>query len=387
MASEFDAHKPATAFDHDSTLVLALETSGKAWDLGAVVPGVNRRPKRRFEARAVEALLSAIEGWKAEALRAGRTIARVALTYEAGRDGFWLARHLIGLGIEVHVLQPSSVPVERKRRRAKTDRLDLDILLAAFLRWLRGEPRACTMVRVPSIAEEDARLPGRSRAVVIDQRLAVENRMENLVCLHGIVGFKPRLKKAAEKLELLRTFAGEAVPPEMMAELRRLLAVHRLLSEQLVALDAARAAVVTKVDPDREERMIQLLAHIFGLGIETATELVREVLCRPFKTRRAIAAFVGLTGTPFRSGGMDREQGISKNGRPRVRSILQQLAWRWLRHQADSPLSRWFAERTGGEKGRIRKIMAVALARKLLVMLWRYAETGVIPDGVRLAAA
>ena len=387
MASEFDAHKPATAFDHDSTLVLALETSGKAWDLGAVVPGVNRRPKRHLDVRAVEALLAAIEGWKAEALRAGRTIARVALTYEAGRDGFWLARHLIGLGIEVHVLQPSSVPVERKRRRAKTDRLDLDILLAAFLRWLRGEPRACTMVRVPSVAEEDARLPGRSRAVVIDERLAVENRLENLLCLHGIVGFKPRLKKAAEKLEQLRSFAGEAVPPAMMAELRRLLAVHRLLSEQLAALDAARAAVVMKADPDREERMIQLLAHIFGLGVETATELVREVLCRPFKDRRAIAAFVGLTGTPFRSGGMDREQGISKNGRPRVRALLQQLAWRWLRHQADSPLSRWFAERTGGEKGRIRKIMAVALARKLLIMLWRYAETGVIPDGVRLAAA
>jgi len=387
MASEFNAHKPATAFDHDSTLVLALETSGKAWDLGAVVPGVNRRPKRRFEARAVAALLAAIEGWKAEALRAGRTISRVALTYEAGRDGFWLARHLIGLGIEVHVLQPSSVPVERKRRRAKTDSLDLDILLAAFLRWLRGEPRACTMVRVPSVAEEDARLPGRSRAVVIDERLAVENRLENLLCLHGIVGFKPRLKKAAEKLEQLRTFSGEAVPPDLMAELRRLLALHRLLSEQLAALDASRAAVLKQADPDREERMIQLLAHIVGLGVETATVLVREVLCRPFKDRRAIAAFVGLTGTPFQSGGMDREQGISKNGRPRVRSILQQLAWRWLRQQAESPLSRWFAERTGGEKGRIRKIMAVALARKLLVMLWRYTETGVIPDGVRLAAA
>ena len=387
MASEFNAHKPATAFDHDSTLVLALETSGKAWDLGAVVPGVSRRPKRRFEARAVEALLAAIEGWKAEALRAGRPISRVALTYEAGRDGFWLARHLRGLGIEVHVLQPSSVPVERKRRRAKTDSLDLDILLAAFLRWLRGEPQACTMVRVPSIAEEDARLPGRSRAVVIAERLAVENRLENLLCLHGIVGFKPRLKKAAEKLEQLRSFEGEAVPPEMMAELRRLLAVHRLLSGQLAALDASRAAVVEKAEPDREERMIQLLAYIVGLGVETATELVREVLCRPFKDRRAIAAFVGLTGTPFQSGGMDREQGISKNGRPRVRALLQQLAWRWLRHQADSPLSRWFAERVGGEKGRLKKIMAVALARKLLIMLWRYAETGVIPDGVRLSAA
>jgi len=159
------------------------------------------------------------------------------------------------------------------------------------------------------------------------------------------------------------------------------------LSGQLVALDASRAAVVEKAEPDREERMIQLLAYIVGLGVETATELVREVLCRPFKDRRAIAAFVGLTGTPFQSGGMDREQGISKNGRPRVRALLQQLAWRWLRHQADSPLSRWFAERVGGEKGRLKKIMAVALARKLLIMLWRYAETGVIPDGVRLSAA
>jgi transposase len=386
MASDFDAHRPATAFEHDSTLVLALETSGKAWDLGAVVPGVSRRPKRHFEARAVEAVLSAIASWKVEALRAGHVISRVVLTYEAGRDGFWLARHLLGLGLEVHVMQPSSVPVERKGRRAKTDRLDLDILLGAFLRWLRGEPRACTMVRVPGIAEEDARLPGRSRAVVIAERLAVENRLENLLCLHGIVGFKPRLKKAAEKLEQLCTYSGEPVPPGMMAELRRLLALHRLLSEQLAALDAARAAVVKKVDPDREERMIQLLAYIVGLGVETATELVREVLCRPFRDRRAVAGFVGLTGTPFQSGGMDREQGISKSGRPRVRALLQQLAWRWLRHQADSPLSRWFNERTGGQKGRIKKIMAVALARKLLVMLWRYVETGVIPEGVRLAA-
>jgi transposase len=386
MEAMFNAHKPATAFDHDSTLVLALETSGKAWDLGAVVPGVSRRPKRRLEVRAVGELLKAIERWTAEALRAGRTVSRVVLTYEAGRDGFWLARYLTAQGIEVHVMQPSSVAVERRKRRAKTDRLDLDMLLGAFLRWLRGEPRACTMVRVPSIAEEDGRLPGRSREVVIAERLAVESRIGNLLCLHGISGFHPRLKKAGEKLEKLRTFAGEGLPPRMMDELRRLMAVHRQFSEQLAALEAARDLVLVVPNPGREELMIQILAHICGLGVETATTLVREVFCRPFKDRRALAAFVGLTGTPFQSGGVDREQGISKNGNPRVRSILQNLAWRWLRHQADSPLSRWFRERTGGAKGRIRKIMAVALARKLLVMLWHFVETGEIPEGVRLAA-
>ena len=387
MVAIFDAHKPATAFDHDSTLVLALETSGKAWDLGAVVPGVNRRPKRRLEPRSVADIVTAIERWTTEAGRAGRPVTRVVLTYEAGRDGFWLARDLIARGIEVHVMQPSSVAVERKKRRAKTDRLDLDMLLGALLHWLRGEPRACTMVRVPSIEEEDARLPGRSREVLMSDRRAIENRVENLLCLHGIYGFNSRLKKAAEKLEKLRTFAGDALPPKMMAELRRLMAVHRVLSEQMAEIEAARDQVMTVDDPDREERMIRLLVSIYGLGIETATVLVREVFCRPFRDRRAISAFVGVTGTPFRSGNTDREQGISKNGNPRVRRILQQLAWRWIRQQPDSVLSRWFAERIGGDKSRIRKIMAVALARKLLVMLWRYVETGVIPDDVRLAAA
>ena len=386
MGAKFDAHKPATAFDHAITLVLALELSGKAWDLGAIVPGVDRRPKRRLEVGSIGEVLSSIERWRQEADRRGHRVSRVTLTYEAGRDGHWLARELERHGVEVHVVHASSIAVERTGRRAKTDRLDLDMLLGAFLRWLRSEPLACRMVRVPSVAEEDARLAGRSREFVIKERLAIENRIENLLCLQGVSGFKPRLKKAVERLEELRCYSGEALPPHLLAELRRLMAQHRLLSDQLNALEAARDQVVALENPDREERMIQLLAFIYGLGIETATVLVREVLCRPFKDRRAIAAFVGLSGTPFRSGGMEREQGISKNGNPRVRAILQQLAWRWTRHQPQSALSRWFAERTGGQKGRLRKIMAVALARKLLVMLWRYVETGVIPDDIHLVA-
>jgi transposase len=382
-----EASDRATAFDHNSTLVLVLELSGKSWEVGAVVPGVTRRPKRGLEPRDIAGLLQTVERWKAEAVRSGRSVARVVLAYEAGRDGFWIARVLRESGIEVHVMHPASIPVERRGRRAKTDRLDLDMLLRTLLAWLRGEPRVCSMVAIPSETEEDERRPGREREAMVGDRIAVENRIENLLSLHGVSGFKPRLKKAAERLEGLRTWSGAQLPPKLMESLRRLMRQQRLLSEQLAELEAARDAVMTAPDPGREVRMIWLLTRLVGLGIETATTLVRETLCRSFRNRRALAAFVGLTGTPFNSGKSEREQGIGKSGNPRVRRILMQLTWRWLRFQPESALSRWFAERTGGAKGRIRKIMAVALARKLLVALWRYVSDGVLPEGTRTAAA
>lgn len=391
MTEFFDAHRPATAFDHDSTLVVAMELSGKSWQLGAVVPGVSRRPKRGLKVGDMDELLRVLERWKAEAAKAGRTIARVVVAYEAGRDGFWIARDLIERGIEVQVMQPASIPVERKGRRAKTDRIDLDMLLRTLLAWLRGEPRVCAMVRVPSEEEEDARRPGRERHKLTRERVSIENQIQSLLWLHGIYGFRARLKKAKEKLEALRMRSGASLPRETMAQLRRLMIRQRLLSEQLAEIDAAReaelAAAAKAPDPERGQRMIRLLVAICGVGLETATQLVREVLCRPFRDRRAVAAFVGLTGTPFQSGGMEREQGVSKSGDKRVRGLMMQLAWRWLKFQSDSALSRWYVERVGDAKGRIRKIMAVALARKLLVALWRYVQDGVIPEGARLAAA
>src|SRR5271154_5154390 len=242
MTEFFDAHRPATAFDHDSTLVVAMELSGKSWQLGAVVPGVSRRPKRGLKVGDMDELLRVLERWKAEAAKAGRTVARVVVAYEAGRDGFWIARHLIERGIEVQVMQPASIPVERKGRRAKTDRIDLDMLLRTLLAWLRGEPRVCTMVRVPSIEEEDARRPGRERDKLVRERVGLENQVESLLCLHGIGNFRPRLKKAAEKLEALRMRSGEALPPETMAQLRRLMKRHSVASEQIAEIDAARGA-------------------------------------------------------------------------------------------------------------------------------------------------
>ena len=383
MTHDPDTHNTAATFDHDSTLVVVLELSGKSWRLGSVVPGVARRPQQRLAVGDMAGLLRAIGQWRSQAGASGRQVRRVALTYEAGRDGFWIARYLQAQGIEVHVMHPASIAMPPRRRRAKTDRIDVELLLRTFLAWLRGEPRVCTMAPIPSEAEEDMRRPGRERERLVSERVQLENRITSLLCLHGVSGFKPRLKKALQQLEALRSFLGEPLPEKAMAELRRLMARHRLVSEQLKEIEAERAAVVEQVAPDRIERMIQLLVRIVGLGVETATVLVHETFSRRFRDRRRLASFAGLTGTPFSSGAMNREQGISKSGNPRVRRILMQLAWRWLRHQPHSELSGWYALRTNGAKGRLRKIMIVAMARKLLIALWRYLETGEPPAGVR----
>jgi transposase len=387
MARLTEASGSATAYDHHSTLVAALELSGKSWELGAVVPGVERRPRRRFKPGDIAGLLAAIEQWRTEARRAGREVCRVVLAYEAGRDGFWIARALGGQGIHVQVMHPSSIPVERRGRRAKTDRIDLDMLLRTLLAWLRGEPRVCSMVVVPSLEEEDARRPGREREVLCGERLRIENQLTSLLVVHGVSGFKPRLKKADEKLEALRDWSGAALPALLMEQLRRLMARHHFLSKQLAELEAARETRLEAPDPDRSRRMIRQLMLLNAIAVETASTLVLEVLCRSFRSRQALGGFVGLTGTPFDSGGTEREQGISKNGNPRVRKILLQLAWGWLRYQKASALSQWFHERTAGAKGRVKKIMIVALARKLLVALWRYVNDGIVPEGATLRTA
>jgi transposase len=387
MSEAFDPRKSATAFDQASTLVAVLELSGKSWRFGAIAPGVSRRPSRQLEAGDIGGALRAIEQWRTEASKAGHDVRRVVVGYEAGLDGFWIARALGAHGVEVYVMHPASLPVERRGRRAKTDRIDVDMLLRALLGWLRGEPRHCTMAPIPSEAEEDMREPGRQREVLTAARLKVENQMRSLLARFGVADFRARLKKASEHLEKLRTFDGRPLPPNTKANLERLLAQHRLLSEQLREIETAREWVVTAADPDRLQRMIQALARLVGVGVETATTLVHEVFSRRFRDRRALAAFVGMTGTPYDSGASKHEQGLSKNGNPRVRRILTQLMWRWLMFQPQSALAQWFHGRTQGTKGRMKKIMAIALARKLLVALWRYVETGVVPEGVRLAAA
>jgi transposase len=356
--------------------------SGTSWLVAATVPGVDRRPLQKLPVNPAR-LLEQVERWRKEAARAGRTITRTVVAYESGRDGFWLARLLRGHGIEVYVIHASSVAVSREQRRAKTDRLDTEMLMRALLGWLRGEPGHCRMVAIPMVAQEDARKPGRERDGLVAERTRVTNTIKAELALWGIQGFKPGLKKAAEHLEALRTVEGEPLPPNTLARLHRLLERRRLISEQIRAIEQSAAQAVER-DPTGPNALVLLLAQIKGM--ETAQMLVQEVLSRTLRDRRAVARYAGLTGTPDESGSKRREKGIGKAGNPRVRCGMIQLAWRFLMFQPDAALVRWYRERTAGGKGAVKKTMIVALARKLLIALWSYATAGVMPEGVVLKA-
>jgi transposase len=385
MTKPYDLSKPLVALDHDSTLVCVIEMSGSSWLVAATVPGVDRRPLQKLPVNPTR-LLEQVERWRKEATRAGRTITRTVVAYESGRDGFWLARLLQGHGIEAHVIHASSVAVSREQRRAKTDRLDTEMLMRALLGWLRREPGHCRMVAIPTVAAEDARRPGRERDGLVAERTRLTNTIKAELALWGIQGFKPGLRKAAEHLEALRTLEGEPLPPNTLARLHRLLKRRSLLSEQITAIERSAAQAVER-DPTGSNALILLLAQIKGVGLETAQMLVHEVLSRNLRDRRAVARYAGLTGTPDESGSKRREKGISKAGNPRVRRGLIQLAWRFLLFQPDAALVRWYRERTAGGTGAIRKTMIVALARKLLIALWSYASARVMPEGVVLKEA
>jgi len=381
MTKPYNLSKPLVALDHDSTLVCVIEMSGSSWLVAATVPGVDRRPLQKLPVNPTR-LLEQVERWRKEATRAGRTITRTVVAYESGRDGFWLARLLQGHGIEAHVIHASSVAVSREQRRAKTDRLDTEMLMRALLGWLRREPGHCRMVAIPTVAAEDARRPGRERDGLVAERTRLTNTIKAELALWGIQGFKPGLRKAAEHLEALRTLEGEPLPPNTLARLHRLLKRRSLLSEQITAIERSAAQAVER-DPTGSNALILLLIK----GLETAQMLVHEVLSRNLRDRRAVARYAGLTGTPDESGSKRREKGISKAGNPRVRRGLIQLAWRFLLFQPDAALVRWYRERTAGGTGAIRKTMIVALARKLLIALWSYASARVMPEGVVLKEA
>src|SRR3954467_2024337 len=379
---------PSPALDHESTIVAAVELSARSWLVGAQVAGVPRQWRQKLAASA-EGLLAHLDHLRRRAERAGKRVSRAVVAYEAGRDGFWLARWLIGRGIEVCVIRPSSVPVERRARRAKTDAVEVERLLRATLAWLRGEPRVCSMVPIPGEAEEDGRRPLRERQDLVRERLAITNKIDGLLATLGVGGYRPLRRDRRERLEALRQPGGGPLPAHAKARLGRLLDRLELVVEQIKALEEARDAVVTRdtTSGGKVDAMIRGLAGLRGNGPELATLLAREAFGPPFRDRRALAGYAGLTGTPFDSGGRRREQGIGKAGNRRLRSALVELAWLWLRYQPDSALATWFRHRTAAAGGRMRKVMIVALARKLLVALWRFCREGVVPEGAALKAA
>ena len=379
-------NKCLAAFDQDSTLVAVVEMSKSSWLVAGIIPGVERQPLKKLKADE-QALLELLDRWRDEALKAGRKITRITLAYEAGPDGFWLARWLRARGIEAHVIHSSSVAVSREHRRAKTDRLDTGLLKRSFLGWLRGEGNHCSMAAIPTLEEEDAKRPNREHQTLVEGRTRIINRIKGTLTRLGIRGFKPTLRKAAERLEGLRTPNDEPIPPKTLAELRRDMARLGLIKDQIKAIEKAREQELTAAPKKGTHPMLLLLARVMGIGIETADMLVHEVLSRDLRDRRAVARFAGLTGSPDESGKRRREKGLAKAGSARVRRGMIQLAWRWLMFQKDSALAQWYRARTLDGRKTTRKVMIVALARKLLIALWRLVTTGEVPEGVILRPA
>jgi transposase len=331
-------------------------------------------------------LLKLLHRWREEAEKKGRRIERIAVAFETGRDGFWLARWLRARGIEAHVIHASSVAVSREHRRAKTDRLDTELLKRVFLGWLRGERDHCKMVAIPTIKDEDAKRPNRERESLVREQTRIVNRMKAALIRLGIRGFNPKLKRAAGRLEDLRTPEGEPIPPNTLAELRRDMERRQLNRDQIRQIEDARLERIERAPSDRPHAMVRLLARVIGIGIETADMLVQEVLSRTMRDRRAVARYAGLTGAPDESGAKRREKGLARSGNDRVRRGMIQLAWRFLMFQKGSALAQWFRARTENTRG-TRKTMIVALARKLLIALWRLVTTGEVPAGVVMRAA
>ena len=375
-------HGPSTGTEpaRPATLFVALDLSRSSWVVAIHAPHRDKIGRHKL-APGAEGVLALVGRAREQAERALGAPVRVVSCYEAGRDGFWLHRVLRKAGIENQVVDPTSLLVDRRARRAKTDRLDAEALLRALMARCRGEPRVCAVVRVPSVEEEDARRTTRERANLLKERIRHVNRVKGLLATQGVYDFEPLRPDRLERLEGLVTGDGRALPERLAAEVRRHLRRLVLVLDMLAEVEAERDRALAKA-PGKEAALLRLK----GLGAESAAVLGAEIFHRTFANRRGVAAYAGLTPSPFASGDTCRDQGVSKTGNPRVRRMMVELAWLWVRFQPESELSRWFTDRVGTLKGRVRRITIVALARKLLVALWRYVETGLVPPGAVLKA-
>lgn len=388
MSQPNDSKKSATPLEQDNTMIAVIEMGQASWLVAGIVPGLERQPLKKLGSDE-RALIQLLQRWRNEAVQAGRTIKRLVVAYEAGRDGFWLARWLRARDIEAYVIHPNSVAVSREHRRAKTDRLDTELLKRAFLGWLRGEAGHCSMAAIPTIEEEDARRPNRERENLVGERTRIGNRMKATLARFGIRSFKFTLRHADERLNDVRTAEAASLPANTHAELRRDLARLRVVRDQIKEIEQQRLQRIEQAAPSEKgsHAMVRLLARVIGIGVETADMLVNEILSRQLRDRKAIARYAGLTGSPDESGKRRREKGLSRAGNARVRRGMIQLAWRFLMFQKNSALALWYRARTADGRGGARKTMIVALARKLLIALWRMVTTGEIPEGIALRPA
>ena len=395
MLAEKEGTVPASSVATDPIFV-AIEMSRSKWVVSTHIPTSSKVGIHILEWGDVDALLTLVDRLRLRAASMiGATDVPILCCYEAGYEGFWLYRRLTAAGLQLLVVDPSSLLVNRRAKRAKTDRIDAKAMVRALMAYNRGEDQVLRAVNVPGIEQEDHRRLVRERQCLVYECTAHTNRIRGLLMTQGIVGFDSRAVGADQRLDELITGDGRLLGPRLRDEIRHEIARLRVVIEQLKAVSAERNAIacVKKVEVlladrrlvDADASMIVALTRIKGVGPNDASVLVREAFWRKFANRRQLAAWSGLAPTPWASGTISRDQGIAKTGPAIFRSHMLQIAWRWLQHQPRSKLTQWFNERTSGATGRMRRIMIVALARKLLVALWRYATAGLVPTGAIVA--
>lgn len=368
-------------------IFVSMELSRSTWLMTSLSPGAGEKmSKHAVPGGDIAGLLTRLSEIKEKTKRrTGKEFPIIAIQ-EAGLDGFWIHRVLEHEGIESHIVDPASIMTSRRRRRAKTDRIDGEALVRALLAHQRGEPRVCAMVRVPTPEEEDRRRVSRELKVLTAERVRHVNRVKGLLFSQGVSGYVPLRRDRRARLEELRTGDGRPLPEHLKRQISRELDRLELLLEQIKTAANERDTLLMSAEEETVPTPAKVLLALKGIGPDFASVLWQEGLFRHFENRRQVAAYAGLAPTPWQSGTVDREQGVSKSGNPRLRTTLLQLAWLWLRHQPDSALSHWFHQRVGGN-ARLRKPMITALARKLLVALWKYATAGVVIEGARMKTA
>lgn len=370
-------------------IFVSLELSRSLWLVTSLSPGAGEKmSKQSLPSGDLSGLLELFGRLRGKAhARTGQMFSFVVIQ-EAGLDGFWIHRALETEGIESHVVDAASVATSRRRRRPKTDRLDGETLVRALLAYKRGEPRVCAMVRVPTPDDEDRRRNTRERTTLTAERVKLVNRIKGLLYCQGVTGYEPLKRFRHQRLEALTTGDGRPLPERLKAEVSRVLDRLELLLDQIKAVEAERDALTEAPLPSTDQpNPAAMLMRLRGVGPDFAAVLWSEGLYRRFDNRRQLAAYAGLAPTPWQSGSVSHDQGVSKSGNPRLRTIMVQLSWFWLLHQPNSALTQWFRDRVKLDGGRRRKTAIIALARKLLIALWKYVHHGVVIEGAVMKAA
>lgn len=373
-----------TATSNEQTLQAALELSKNSWLLAIQFPDRDKPSLYPIKGGDADGLMARLDAARDRLAKVSGQVPKVTLCYEAGYDGFWLARFLEQRGIDCRVMEPASLQVDRRARRVKTDRIDVESLLHTLIAWCRGERHVCSMVVIPSVEEEDLRRSHRERDRLVRETTAHINRIKGLLFGQGIRGINVKRNYKTLVPADLVTGDGRPLPERLGREISREVERLALVQEQFVEIERERDLAPTPCEATERKR--HELLRLKGIGPTFSAVLSREVYYRRFANRRQVASYIGLAPSPYDSGDRRRSQGISKAGNRLVRYTMIQAAWLWIRHQPNSALAQWFRRRTEGESKRMKCVMIVALARKLAIALWRYVELGLIPQGATLSA-